>query len=291
MAGLPRPGVDQRADVGVACGDHAVERRGHALERGQLLQAIHLRLRHAHVGARDVDRSRAPRISQPVLVALLSAGPALPHQLRGAAARHFGEVHIRLRLRHGRLILRQLRLRLAQLLVEFRRLNLSQHVTAFHVGADVVIPAFHVAAGARIDRRVDERHRLARQHQRLVGRAADRMHDLDERRRRLGSLGVQRRLGHPALAHPVVNQAAKQRGRNRQTDQQHPAGPRGSRRRLVGRRPGEIVRARVLQHAMAKLLTRRRLGRHDPLPAEARAARAAGRRRPERTPASRLLQA
>ena len=94
------------------------------------------------------------------------------------------------------------------------------------MGADVVIPALQVAAGARIDRGVDERHRLARQYQRLVRRVTNRMHDFDERRGFLPGLCRQRRLGRRALAHAIVNQAAEQRSHDRQPDQQHPAEPR-----------------------------------------------------------------
>jgi hypothetical protein len=46
---------------------------------------------------------------------------------------------------------------------------------------------------------------LARERQLLVGRFADRVHDFDERRRRLLGFRRQRRLGRRAFAHAVVN--------------------------------------------------------------------------------------
>ena len=76
----------------------------------------------------------------------------------------------------------RLGLGLAVLRIDFRRLDVGQQLAGLHVFADVGVPALQIAAGARIDRCVDECLHIARQHQlvrELAARRGDHDHDRD----------------------------------------------------------------------------------------------------------------
>jgi len=86
--------LHQAADVDVALGDDAVERRHHALIHPLLVQHPQLRLLGDDVGGRDPHRSFARLQGQAVGVALLLGRPALLHQLAVAVPGHLGEVAV-----------------------------------------------------------------------------------------------------------------------------------------------------------------------------------------------------
>jgi hypothetical protein len=158
-----------------------VERCDHALEAGQLFEPVHLSLLRLQISARDVHGGDAAGVRQSILVALLLRRPALANQDFGAAVRHLGKLHARLRLHDRRLHLDQLRTRLAQLLIEFGGLDLGEEISLADTRTDVEVPACKIAARAGVDRRVDEGRGLARQRQLLVRRVDFGMHDVDDR--------------------------------------------------------------------------------------------------------------
>ncbi len=122
-------GVDQLADVGVARGDHAVERRINVLEGLQFLEALHVGCAEdasvaflaceVAVGVVDVLLRYGVRVFE-VLV-------ALPGDLRQIAV-GFRSIQIRASLQ--------------QLLIDFRRIDYGEQLTRFHAGADVVHTTF-----------------------------------------------------------------------------------------------------------------------------------------------------
>ncbi len=57
----------------------------------------------------------------------------------------------------------EIRLGLPQLLVDFRRIDLGEQLAGLHGRADVDEPAFEIAVGARVDRRIRVRLNVARQ--------------------------------------------------------------------------------------------------------------------------------
>ena len=120
-------GIDQRADVGVARGDHAVERPGDLLVAGQRFQPF-------DIGLAGFDGG----------LLVVEVGGALVDFL------HRDEVRGEQRLAPRQRCFRQLRARLLadeigpclqQLLVEIRRLDLGDHVAGLDLGADVGVPA------------------------------------------------------------------------------------------------------------------------------------------------------
>jgi hypothetical protein len=147
---LPLSAADELADVGVARGDGAVERRGDAVEIFQFLQPVDIGL-----GGFDVRlfqfRSRPvfSAVSCSLTLAVLSKSVQ-----RSAVI-----------LARSRLALRlvQFGLGLRELLVQFRRVNFREHLAVGDVIADVHQPVFQIAAGARVDRSLDERLHFRRQ--------------------------------------------------------------------------------------------------------------------------------
>ena len=133
------PAVDQRADVGVALGDDALERRRDVLEAGEHLQPF-------DIGLAGVDGG----------LLVFKVGGALVHVLLGdgvgddqglpALERHLGQPGARLGAG-------EIGARLQQLLVEVRRLDLGERLAALHRRADVDLPVLHIAADAGEDRR------------------------------------------------------------------------------------------------------------------------------------------
>ena len=114
------------------------------------------------VGAVRIDDGPLGVVVADLLVGLLARDRVALQQdlpaLRGGA----GHVHVRPRVL-------ELGARLPELLVELRRLDLGQELALRDPRADVGVPLLEVAAGARVDRRVGEGARGARQHQ-LVAR-------------------------------------------------------------------------------------------------------------------------
>ncbi len=133
-------GIDEVADIDVALGDHPVHRRDDPLEAFQLGEAAHVR-----VGRREV-RHRLVVGALAVVEFLLRDRIALAQLLRaierGLRQSQRG-LHL-LALRHG----------LREFLVDLGRVELGEHLAGLHVRADIGVPAAHVAAGARVDRRL-----------------------------------------------------------------------------------------------------------------------------------------
>src|SRR5262249_2640258 len=131
-------GVDKRAYVGLAGCDYAIERRDDRLERLERFQP-------PHIGLRGVDDGLLRcRIAGLFVDGLLrdrlrcdERTPALGGQV--------GE--LRVRLGAG-----QVRLGLIELLVEIRRIDRGQFLAGRDMRADILAPAFQIAADPRIDR-------------------------------------------------------------------------------------------------------------------------------------------
>ena len=139
----PAVGGDELADVRVAHGDGAVERRGDAVEIFQVLQPLHIGVRGFHI-----------RLLQGVVRrffgGFLFADAGGLEQFRPAVGGDFGQVQ-----RGVGLV--QFRLGLRELLVQFRRVNFREHLAVGDVVADVHEPVFQIAAGARVNRGLHER--------------------------------------------------------------------------------------------------------------------------------------
>ena len=134
-----RAGADQRADVGVALGDDAVERRGDRLVAGQRLQPL-------DVGLAGMDGGLLVGEVGGALVDVLLRDDGRTQQ--GAAARQRDLRQFGAGLGAG-----QIGARLQQLLVEVGRVDVGQRLPGLDLVADVDLPVFHVAADPRIDRR------------------------------------------------------------------------------------------------------------------------------------------
>src|SRR5581483_6090277 len=142
--------VDQIADVDVAPGDDAGERRHYALEALELAQPL-------DVGVRGGEVRLGLRVAAFLLIELLlrhrvALAQRLPALVRAAREREA----------RGGLLARGDRLR--ELLVDLRRLDLGEELALLHAAADVLVPLLQVAAGARRDRRLDVALQRARQH-------------------------------------------------------------------------------------------------------------------------------
>ena len=148
------PGRDQRADVGGAAGDHAVEWRGDPLERLQRLQSLQLGLGGLDQGGLGVEVAG-------LLVRLLTRDCVLGQQAGPARGGGLGELAVG--HRGG-----QIGPGLGQLLVEFGRVDVGQHLARLHLGADVLVPGLEIAADPGVDLGVVEGLDVAGQHQRLI---------------------------------------------------------------------------------------------------------------------------
>ena len=148
------PGVDQRADVGVALGDDACERRHDALERFELPQTL-------QIGTRRLARRRLGGCIACAFIGVLLRDrlrreQPLPAHVGGARQLVVG-------LRRA-----EVGLRLVQLLIDLGSLDVGQELALFHAGPDVGVPDLQVAVGACVDRGLVEGLYIAGQHQ-LVG--------------------------------------------------------------------------------------------------------------------------
>src|ERR1700722_11273046 len=75
---------DKAANIDLTIGDYAAERRGHLLERHELRQPVDGCALYRDVRLRNRERRSAGGEAEAVLVALLSARPALRNQPRSA---------------------------------------------------------------------------------------------------------------------------------------------------------------------------------------------------------------
>ena len=118
---LGRPsiaGVDKSADIGVARGDHTVERRIDSLEGGHVLEPL-------DVGARGRDDRLLCFIVADLLIGFL-LGDGIRFQQGLVSARgELGQLEVRFR---GR----QVGAHLVELLVYLRRLDLRQKLSRLH---------------------------------------------------------------------------------------------------------------------------------------------------------------
>ena len=190
-----RPGLDQGADIGIARGDDAVERRVDALEPLQILQA-------ADIGRVRLDGGGLRAEIADLLVGfLLGHGLGLQQRLP-ARRRRLREVEVRLR---GV----ELGPRLAELLVDLRCLDLGQELALLDARADVDEPPLEIAAGARVDRRVREGARRPGQGQLVGGRALRRTRDGHDGNRRLLRRADEGGAGAPPILEAEIDRHAE----------------------------------------------------------------------------------
>ena len=159
-------GVDQGADVGVAGGHDAVERRSQALEIGKHFEPIDVGL--GRLGKGLLDREVAGLFIDGLLGHRVGSTQRLP-----ALCRHQSQ-------RLARLGAGQRRLGLEELLVEVGRLDLGEQLTGLHWRADIDVPGLQEAAHPGIDRRAGIGFESTRQIERgfvVAGRRRDDAHD------------------------------------------------------------------------------------------------------------------
>ncbi len=164
-------GLHQAADIDVALGDHAVERRHYALIVLLLVQHLKLRFLLLDVGLSHRDRRVLCGESQPVGIALLRCDPALIDQRLVTPPRHGGEVAIGLGLLQCCFQLGERRLGLRDLMIKLRRGDLREQLAGLDVIADVDVAARDVAGRARVDIGGRKRARAGRQRDRPSRRA------------------------------------------------------------------------------------------------------------------------
>ena len=110
--------LDQAADVDVALGDDAVERRDHALIGFLLVQDPQLRLLCRDIRLRDGDRGLARLETQAIGIALLLRDPTLMDERLVAIPGDLGEIAIGFRLLQRCLQLRERPLGLRNLMLK-----------------------------------------------------------------------------------------------------------------------------------------------------------------------------
>ncbi|MFK4559963.1 hypothetical protein ABIF95_002493 [Bradyrhizobium ottawaense] len=131
-------GIDQRADIGVARGDDAVERRGDLLVAGQRFQPL-------DIGLARIDGRVLVREIGGALVDLLRRDEVGGDQRLAPVQRCF-------RQPGAGLLAGEVGSSLKQLLIEVRRLDLGDHLTGLDAGADIGAPALQIARHAGEDR-------------------------------------------------------------------------------------------------------------------------------------------
>jgi hypothetical protein len=147
--------VDQVADVGLARGHDAVERRGDALERLQCFEPVHVRL-----GRRDAGLLGGEVAG--LFIRVLLRDRILLEHLGPAFGGRRCKLFVRLRIV-------QIGLGLQQLLVEIGRVDHTEQLSGFHMRADIRIPRMQIAWHPGINWRVNEGRQMARQDERLRG--------------------------------------------------------------------------------------------------------------------------
>ena len=148
-------GVDQRAGIDVALGQHAGERRINVLEGFQLFQA-------PNVGVGRVEVGLGLLVSTGLLIGFLLRNRVGLAQADIAVGIDLGQVH----LRHDLL---PVGAGLHQLLVHLRGVDVGQQFALGDAAADVFVPAQQIAVGASVNRRLFVGLQRSRQHQFLVG--------------------------------------------------------------------------------------------------------------------------
>ena len=160
-------GINQLANVGVARGDDAIERRVDFREGLQVLETLYVVGRRVH--GRFLGRVVTVRVVHILLgnrIGVLQTFIPIVRDLRKAQVR-LGSV--------------QVGASLLQLLVDFRRVNYGEQLTFAHAGADVEIPGLEIAVGASINRSVYKGLNIARENNLLLGRAAFGMNHVGRR--------------------------------------------------------------------------------------------------------------
>jgi hypothetical protein len=139
--------IDQRADIDVARGHRAVERRIDFLERLGFFEP------------RDVETRGIERGFLREHVADLFVGFLFRHRL---ALQHVGPaIRCTFRQREIGLGIREIGARGAQLIVHFRCIDFREQLAVFHVRADIGVPLLQIAVGARVNRRIEKRLHVA----------------------------------------------------------------------------------------------------------------------------------
>src|SRR5262249_44234499 len=132
-------GVDELADICLAASDDAAEGRDNVFETLEFFKA-------ADVGLRGIYRGLfSGEIADSVVHLLLGDAVGLDEFLK-ARGRNLGE--IRVGLRGGKV-----GLGLRKLLIYFGSVNIRKQLALSDTAANVVVPLFYVAAGARVDGR------------------------------------------------------------------------------------------------------------------------------------------
>src|SRR6267154_4379295 len=133
-------GVNQVAEVDIATSDHATERSVNAFERFQFLEA-------PDIGLRRSDRGAPGGIVTDSVVYFLFGYPVSFDQFFKTCGGDAREIFIGL---HGA----EVGARLRKLLIDFRGFDFCEEIALLHMAADVVVPRFDVAGGARVDWRL-----------------------------------------------------------------------------------------------------------------------------------------
>ena len=164
----------------------------------------------AHIGARGFDGRGLEFQVGLLLGGFLLADAGGLEQVGPAGVGGLGQ-------REGGVGLGELGAGLGQFLVQLRRVNLGQQIPRLDLGADVHQVAFEVAAGAGVNRRLDERFGFGGQRQSGGGLARRGRHHAD------GLDGEFPRLGAQGIA---VERAGNQAGHRANDDEQgrHDAG-------------------------------------------------------------------
>src|SRR5882724_12462545 len=141
LRGAAVTGVDQVAEVDIATGDHATERSVNAFEGFQFLEA-------PDIGLRRSDRGAPGGIVTDSVVYFLFGYAVSLDQLFVPCGGDARKIFIGL---HGA----EVGARLRKLLIDFRAFDFCEKIALLHMAADVVIPLFDVAGGARVDWRLN----------------------------------------------------------------------------------------------------------------------------------------
>ncbi len=157
-------GVDQISGIDVALREHAAEGRVDVLERFEFFEA-------ADVGFGRGGCSFFRGVVADGVVDFLFGDAIGLDQFLKAVRCDFRKVFIRFR---GA----EVGFRLRELLIDFGCVDVGEEFAFFHTGADVVIPANEIAAGARVDRRVDVSLRRRREDEIFLAGRDGRMNDL-----------------------------------------------------------------------------------------------------------------
>src|SRR5712672_2041661 len=140
LCGAAVDGVDQVAEVDIATSDHTAERSVNAFEGFQFLQA-------PNIGLRRSDRGAPGGIVTDSVVYFLFGYAISFDQFFKTCGGDAREIFIGL---HGA----EVGTRLRKLLIDFRAFDFCEEIALLYMAADVVIPLFDVAGGARVDWRL-----------------------------------------------------------------------------------------------------------------------------------------